>query len=155
MSEPQIVQPAASAVPPPRRERRWLIALLLAVVFLCGIICGAGVTALAAVRIVRQAILHPEGHPDRGARWLKSRLNLTDPQFEQVRKILTEQNAEFGRIRSEVRPRVVGRLKETNEQVAKILTPAQQTKWRNLVHRLRERWLLNLPETPAPKSPAP
>ena len=155
MSETEAVQPAASAVPPPRREGRWLIVLLFVVVFLCGIICGAGVTAFAALRIVRQAILHPEGHPDRGARWLKSRLNLTDPQFEEVRKILTEQNVALGRIRSEVRPRIVERLETTNEEIAKVLTPAQQVKWRNLVQRLRERWLLNLPETPAPKSPAP
>ena len=154
MSESETVQPAASAVPPPRRKRQWLIALLFVAVFLCGIICGAGVTAIAAVRIVRHAILHPEGHPERGARWLKSRLNLTEQQFEQVRKILTEQNAEFAGIRGEVRPRILERLKKTDEEVAKILTPEQQAKWRSLVRRLRERWLLNLPEPPASKPPA-
>ncbi|MGD1001167.1 MAG: hypothetical protein ABSA67_10775 [Candidatus Brocadiia bacterium] len=154
MSESEIVQPAASAVPPPRRKRQWLTALLLVAVFLCGIVCGAGATAIAAVRIVRHAILHPEGHPERGARWLKSRLNLTDDQFEQVRKILTEQNADFALIRSEVRPRILERLKKTNEEVAKILTPEQEAKWRTLVRRLRERWLLNLPESPEPKAPA-
>jgi Spy/CpxP family protein refolding chaperone len=155
MSEPEVVQPAVSAVPPPRRKSQWLTALLLVAVFLCGIICGAGATAVAAVRIVRHAILHPEGHPERGARWLKSRLDLTDQQFEQVRKILTEQNAEFAGIRDEVRPRILQCLKQTNEEVAKILRPEQQAKWRTLTRRLRERWLLNLPEPPASKPAAP
>jgi hypothetical protein len=153
MSETGTVQPAASAVPPPRRKRPWLTALLLVAVFGCGVICGGGVTAFAAFRMVRHAILHPESHPELGARWLKRRLHLTDPQFEQVRQILADQGAEFTRIRSEVRPRILERLKTTKEEISKILTPDQQAKFNSLTDRLRERWSPNLPQ-PAPTSPA-
>jgi Spy/CpxP family protein refolding chaperone len=156
MSETGPVQPPASVVPPPpRRRRRWLSVLLLVAVFLGGAICGAGVTAFAAVRVVRHAILHPEGHPEHGAHWLKRRLDLTDSQFEQVRKVLTEQGVEFARIRDEVRPRILERVEKTDGEIAKILTPEQQTKWRSLIHRFRERWLPNLPEPAAPKPPEP
>jgi uncharacterized membrane protein len=144
MSETGSVQPAASAVPPPCCKRRWLIALLLVAVFLCGIICGAGVTVFGIMHGVRDAARHPELQPDRQTKWLTARLKLDAGQREQVRTILTEQS-------HELRPLIVARLEKTEAEIEKILTPGQQAKLRAMVRR----WLPDLPEPPPPKPPAP
>jgi hypothetical protein len=142
MSETGSVQPAASAVPPPRRKRRWLTVLLLVVVFLCGILCGAGITAVGIARGVRYAIRHPELQPDRQTKWLTARLKLNAEQRDQVHKILTGQNRE-------IRPLIIARLEETEAEIEKILTPEQQTRFRAMVRR----WFPDLPESPAPRAP--
>jgi Spy/CpxP family protein refolding chaperone len=129
-------------VPPPRRKRRWLIPLLLVAVFLCGIVCGAGITAVAIARGVRYAVRHPEVHTDRQTKYLARRLNLNAEQRDQVHKILTEQS-------HEIRPFIVARLEETEAEIEKILTPEQQTRFRAMVRR----WLPDLPEPPAPHAP--
>ena len=146
MSETEPVQPAASAVPPPRRKRRWLTVLLVVAVFLCGIICGAGITAIGIMHGVRHVMHHPELQPARQTKWLAARLKLNAEQREQVCKILTEQNVE-------ARRRLAARLEETEAEIEKILTPEQQTELRGIVQRFRERWMPSLPESPAPHAP--
>jgi len=142
MSDSEIREKTGGAVPPPpARKRRWVSIVLFALVFLCGAICGAGLTTIVVVRGAREAIRHPERRPERGAQWLARKLDLTRQQQEQVRKILQEQNADFVQLRREVWPRVTSRLETTEAEIAKVLSPEQQEKWRRLAQTLRERWL--------------
>lgn len=135
------VGPAEAKAAPRRGRRRvWRVVLTL-FVFLCGAVCGAGLTLAGVAHRVREAIRHPERMPARQMRNLTRRLDLTDEQQKRVRAVLDEQHAEFMALRDEVRPRVISRLKETEREISAVLTGEQRTKWQKMVERFRRFWL--------------
>lgn len=140
-------------VPPPPKRRLWLTALLMAILFLSGAVCGGGVTAILLVRQARQRIQNPQERPQVGARWMARQLDLTPQQVEQVREILQRQAQDLQRMRQEMMPQVRERLRETEDEVAAVLTPEQEQEWRRIAGRVRQQWMPPQPgiqERPAP-----
>lgn len=124
----------------PRKARRWgclRTGILLLLVFCSGLVCGAGLT----LRAIREHVQHPERRVERATRWMERRLDLSDEQSSKVRGILERQRRDLGALRDEVRPRVVERIEQTNEEIEEVLTAEQREEWREFVHRFRERWL--------------
>jgi Spy/CpxP family protein refolding chaperone len=137
------VEPKVETLPAPRpvKRRNWLIALLMAVVFLSGIICGGGATAVFMVRRVRQAVQHPEERPGRNLGWIARRLDLTPEQRREVHEIIQRHNKETQRLRESVMPRVRAEMKSLEEEIAAVLTPEQERQWRELAARARRDWM--------------
>ena len=55
-----------------------------------------------AVHRLEYAIHHPENVPPRLTKYLKRKLDLTDPQAAQVQSIITQRQTSLGRIRLQV-----------------------------------------------------
>lgn len=141
-SEAGATEAAPQPLPQPRERRRGrLAAVLMLGVFVCGLLCGSGLTLVGIVRRARSDIRNPERRPTRTARRLARKLDLTPDQRRQVADILAEQQAEFTAMRRRVGPDVLRRLRETDRQITEVLTPRQQEEWRGLVERLRRNWL--------------
>ena len=149
MSEQETTTP----LPPPRR-RWWVKALLVAVVFLCGMVCGGGIAAVALGHIMRDLVRHPGMRVDRSTTFLTRQLDLTPEQRQQVRVILLKQSGDMQQLRAEVWPRVLERLDKSESEIAAVLTPEQKEKWKTLAGRLREDWLPPPPVTEREAAPA-
>ena len=126
------------ALPPPRRRRGCLTSFLVLCVFAFGLVCGSGLTLLAVVRRVRIEAARPELRADRAAKFLSRRLDLDAQQAGQVRAVLREQQQD---LRREVGPVLRQRLRQTDQEITAVLTPEQQVKWREMVERIKGRWL--------------
>ena len=129
------------ALPAPPRRRRWVTALLAAAIFIGGMICGAGLTAVAIHRAAREAIRHPEVRAVRASKFLARRLSLTAEQQAQVLLIVERQQADLAALRGRIWPEVVTRLRKTEDEIAAVLTPKQQEEWRKTAAKLRENWM--------------
>lgn len=127
-------------LPPPPRKRRtgWILG---GVIFLSGMICGAGLSVIVIHRAVRKAVRHPEARGERAAKWLSRQLKLDAGQRERVRELVDEQTAELEGIRAEVWPRVLARLRTTETEIESELDDEQKKKWRKIVAKLHENWL--------------
>ncbi len=143
-----------ATVPAPPRRRRWLTVLLMLALFLSGAVCGGGLTALHLVRKVRQAVQRPEERPGRSAEWIARRLDLTPEQRREVRDILHHHAQEMQRIRRDVMPEVREQLKALEEEIAGVLTPEQERRWREITRRTRLQWMPGAQELP-PERVAP
>ena len=137
MSEQETTTP----LPPPPRRRWWVKALLVLVIFVCGMVCGGGITAIALGLVMRDLVRHPEVRVERSTTFLTRRLDLTPEQRQQVHAILQKQAGDMQALRGEVWPRVMQRLQTSETEIAAVLTPAQQEKWKALAKKLREEWL--------------
>jgi Spy/CpxP family protein refolding chaperone len=134
---------------PPAPRRRWVKALLVVTVFLCGMVCGAGITAVGVGHLLRDVVRHPEKRAERAAGHLARRLDLTPEQRREVGDILARQAADLQSLRGEVWPRVLQRLERSEAEIASVLTPEQKEQWKLLAARLREEWL---PPPPPPET---
>jgi hypothetical protein len=106
-----------------RRSRRHGL-LLLAVVFLLGLVCGAAVFATVDRIIdIRQPPRPPEG-PDRHLGRLARELDLDEDQKQRMREILGE---------SRLRMHAV--MRETREELRQVLRPDQLEKFDELQRR--------------------
>ena len=143
MSESKQVETVddATAKDPGRKRHRvrrgCLWALLLLVVFVSGLVCGAGL----ALRAVRRYVRKPEERVEHTTRWLDRRLKLTDDQAREVRQILRRQQQDLQQVAREVRPRVVNRLEKTAGQIGEVLDEEQKREWEEIVREFRKRWL--------------
>jgi len=135
----------------PARRRPWTTLILAIVIFVGGFVAGAGVTVIAVVGSLQQAIHHPEKAPRRITRTLRKRLRLTPAQTRKVLAIVTDSQQEFLAIRREMHPRVVAELNQTYGQIAEVLSTPQKARWRRLFAQLRATWL---PDPPPPRRPA-
>jgi len=154
MSETTVVPEKPHLAPAPKR-RRWLVGLLLLVVFLCGGVCGAGLALTHALRRAQAAAGDPELRAEQGTRWLARRLDLSAEQRAQVRAILQRQGQDMARLRQEIWPRALERIDQTEKDISTLLTPRQQKKWRETASQLRRRWIPASPARPGPDQTAP
>ncbi|MCP4594024.1 MAG: hypothetical protein GY842_25100 [bacterium] len=112
-----------------RRRRRLLHGLLALVIFVAGAITGGAVTVGFLKHHVHQILTHPDEAAEHVASRLRSRLDLTDLQFEQVRSILLRRHAELEDIRREVFPRVRSELDAAHGEIAAVLNEQQREQW--------------------------
>ena len=136
-------------LPPPRRPRRrrvWRVLFVL-LVFVAGGVIGSGLTVVAAVRGLQDAIKHPAKAPPRITRRLTRQLDLTDEQAAEVLTIVTERQQDLLAIRARSMPEVHAVLQEAYEQIDEVLDAKQKLKWRKLFDRLCRNWLPQPPPT--------
>jgi hypothetical protein len=129
------------SLPAQPKRRRWLTVLLAGAIFCTGMIVGAAATVTIAVRRLEHAIHHPEVMPDRLAGRLRTVLDLSPDQTEQVRSVLTQRQQALLAIRRDAYPRVAHELELTRTQISEVLDDNQRVVWNNWFTRVRQRFL--------------
>jgi hypothetical protein len=129
------------SLPPPPRPRRWLTALLCAVIFLAGGVVGAGATAIHLGRMAQRAIQHPEEAPPRIARRLQRKLDLSDSQAARIEAILVRRQAALIEARTAVIDQAEPELNLLESEIAEVLDASQAELWHSHYRRLRRDWL--------------
>jgi hypothetical protein len=143
-------QPIAPAT---RTRRRWVWTVLLAlVIFVSGVLVGGGLTFKFITSGFKRSFQDPSVLADRITHRMKKRLNLTDKQAVQVRRIILEQQKAFQSLRKQVRPELEAQIEKTRQELAAVLTPEQARKWEKRFGRFLKFWLPPQPGDPPPDS---
>ncbi|MFZ0829119.1 MAG: hypothetical protein WAO02_17030 [Verrucomicrobiia bacterium] len=103
--------------------------LLVALVFLAGVVVGVVGTRAVVRRVVGEIILHPETVQPRMERNLTLRLRLDDDQRVKLHAILSDTHEQLQGLRKEYRPKVILVLSKANDQITALLTPEQQARF--------------------------
>jgi len=112
--------------------------LVLALVFVAGVLVGAVGTRLAVRHFVRTAIAQPEMLRERLERELVRRLDLTDEQKPRVRAALTRAHERVQALRAEFQPRLREILDDAGAEISATLTPEQRERFERFraAHRI-------------------
>ncbi len=130
------------------KKKRWRSFLLGVLILVCGMAIGTGGTVVVMKRIILSAIQHPEKVPQRITDRMHRKLDLTDDQAAKVKAILTERQKEIQALLRQIQPEVGKELEKAKEDVAAILKPDQDKKWRERF----DRWRIWFPAPPANRS---
>jgi len=103
--------------------------LLLALVFLVGVIFGVVGTRLVVRRVVHEAILHPERVQIFVERRLTRRLNLNSDQQVKLDQILNNTRGQMQAIRQQYRPAMAQVFSNANQQISVMLTTEQLARY--------------------------
>ena len=132
-------QPVAPVIRP---RRRWVGPVLLAlVIFVSGVLVGGGLTFKIITSGLKRSFQDPEVSAERITNRMKKRLDLTDEQVVQVRRIILEQQKAFQSMRKQVRPQIEAQIEKTRRELAAVLTPDQTRKWEKRFRRFLDFWL--------------
>jgi hypothetical protein len=134
-------QPIAAAA-----RGRWLRLLMLAVIFLSGLVAGVGVTLLAVRQGVLYGIHHPEEMPARVATRLRRPLNLSDQQAERIEAIIQQRQTHLQEIRRRFQPEVEAELEQVYAEIRELLDDQQRERWEQIYTHLRQTWIPPLPK---------
>lgn len=143
-------QPVAPVIRP---RRRWVWPVLLAlVVFVSGVLVGGGLTFKIITSGFKRSFQDPEVSAERITNRMKRRLDLTDEQCVQVRRIILERQKAFQTMRKQVRPQLEAQIEKTRQELAAVLTPEQARKWEKRFGHFLKFWLPPQPGDPPPDS---
>ncbi|MGC3960242.1 MAG: hypothetical protein QM813_20640 [Verrucomicrobiota bacterium] len=109
-----------------KKLKPWLI---LALVFIAGLVAGVVATRIAVRHFVKVAITQPERLRDRIEQNLTRRLRLNDEQREKVHEALVQTHERLKILRQEVQPRFRSIVDNTEQEIAATLTPEQKAKF--------------------------
>jgi Spy/CpxP family protein refolding chaperone len=115
--------------------------LLVALVFLAGMVTGVVGTRIVVRQVMGEVIAHPETVPPRIERNLAFRLQLDNGQRAKLHEIMSGTHEQLKGLRQEYRPRVLLVLSNANDQITALLTPEQLArfeKWKKENHPLLE-----------------
>lgn len=112
------------------RRRRWTLVALFAVVFLSGMVAGGAVTMGVVTNRFHFRSKDPHAIPQRMARHMQRKLDLTDQQTQQVQAILTRRFESLMTLHRQLRPHIEAQFRGAQEEVAQCLTPEQAQQWR-------------------------
>jgi len=115
--------------------------LLVALVFLAGVVAGVVGTRIVVRQVMGEVIAHPETVPPRVERALAFRLRLDNGQRAKLHEIMSGTHEQLKDLRQEYRPRVILVLSNANGQITALLTPEQLArfeKWKKENHPLLE-----------------
>jgi len=145
--------PDTTASPLARPRRRWMRTILLAlVIFVSGILVGGGLTFKAVTTGFKRFFQDPEALAENITHRMKKRLDLTDEQAVQVRRIILERQKAIQSLRKEIQPRLEAQIENTRREVAAVLTPEQARKWEKRFRYFSKYWL---PSPPGDHQPDP
>ena len=99
--------------------------LLVALVFLAGVVAGVVGTRIVVRQVMGEVIAHPETVPPRVERNLAFRLRLDSGQRVKLHEIMSGTHGQLKDLRQEYRPRVILVLSNANNQITALLTPEQ------------------------------
>ena len=143
------MDPEKAERPLHRPRRRWLRTTLLALaIFVSGILIGGGITFKIISHAYKRSLQDPEATAERMTQRMKKRLDLTDGQVIQTRRILLERMRAFQALRREFRPRLEAQIETTRRQMRAVLTPQQAERWEKDFDRLLKFWLPPPPGDP-------
>jgi hypothetical protein len=128
-----------------RPRRRWVTLLLALMIFVAGLVCGAGLTIVTAVHRLQYAIHHPEDAPARVATTLKRKLGLDDKQRGQIEKIIARRQVELNAIRREFQPKVMDQLTQIRDEIGGVLNETQREHFTKMFDDIRDRWMPPIP----------
>ncbi len=141
MSERDIQQGRAPAgLPPAPTRRRWLTALLVAVVFVSGLVVGSGLTFKYIDYRRQRYLAHPEQASKRFAEQISKRLDLDRDQARRVQAIIEEYWPVFQETRRNVYPAFKDMLDSLEAEVTSVLHDKQVAKWHEYIARIRQAW---------------
>lgn len=112
-----------------KRFKPWLV---LALVFITGMIVGVVATRIAVRHFVKVAIAQPDRLRDRIEQNMTRRLSLTAEQRVKVHASLVQAHERVRALRTEMQPRFTVILTETRDDIATVLTPEQREKFAQL-----------------------
>ena len=115
--------------------------LLVALVFLAGVVAGVVGMRIVVRQVMGEVIAHPEIVPPRVERNLAFRLRLDSGQRTKLHEIMSDTHEQLKDLRQEYRPKVVLVLSNANNQITALLTPEQLArfeKWKKENHPLLE-----------------
>lgn len=118
----------------PNPLKHWKILLLMAAIFVVGLVCGSALTAGAMGKLAVR-ILSMEGWSRRTTADLKKHLKLTPEQEKQVRALADGHQAEVMRLRNETFANFGAVHKQLNAEILPLLTPEQAAKFKELNQR--------------------
>jgi hypothetical protein len=127
--------------------------LLALVIFVAGIVVGAGTTVAVVVHRMRTALHHPEQAPQRIADRLRHKLDLSPHQVREVESILIERQAALIQLRRTVQPQVLAEFDKAYQQIDAVLTDAQHEHWHKMYQELKDDWLPPVPPAPPATQP--
>ena len=103
--------------------------LLLALVFLAGVVAGVVGTRAMVRHAVQNAILHPEKFQVMLERNLTRKLELDNGQRVKLHQILAATHTDMKNLRREYQPRFFEVVSNAEGQITAILTPGQQAQF--------------------------
>ena len=109
-----------------KRFKPWLV---LALVFITGLIVGVVATRIAVRHFVKVAITQPDRLRDRIEQNMTRRLSLTAEQRVKVHASLVQAHERLKTLRQEVQPRFKTILDDARDEIATTLTPEQKLKF--------------------------
>lgn len=130
----------------PRPRPRWVMPVLVFLVFASGMVIGGAASVGIVLYRVRQTIRHPEQIAANMTARLARKLDLDNSQKVHVQAIITDHQKNLQAIRREVQPRVEAEFEAGAADIGKVLTPAQKAKWDAMFAELMKDWV-----APAPK----
>jgi len=134
----------------------WRARLGVIAIFVVGFLCGGVTLALVQARALKHAAAHREDWPERVAKHLKWRLDLTPAQQREVRAILLDARRESATTLKRVQPEMVATFDHTQDRIRKVLDDQQMKKFEKISARRRARFLERFgPPAAAPDAPAP
>lgn len=136
----------------PHPLKHWKILLLMAGLFLAGLICGGILTASALGKAVVRA-LSMEGWSRRTTRDLQQRLALTPEQTEKVRAIADRYQPDVMDLRNDTFKRFGALHQRFTREVEPLLTPEQLNVLSNLNRVRTEKFLKTFKLTPPSNAP--
>ena len=143
-------QPVAPVIRP---RRRWVWPVLLAlVIFVSGVLVGGGLTFKIITSGFKRSFQDPEVSAERITNRMKRRLDLTDEQVVQVRRIILERQKAFQSMRKHVRPQLEAQIEKTRQELAAVLSPEQARKWEKRFGHFLKFWLPPQPGDSPPDS---
>jgi Spy/CpxP family protein refolding chaperone len=124
----------------PHPLKHWKILLLMAGLFLAGLICGGVLTASAIGKAVVRT-LSMEGWSRRTTRDLQQRLTLTPEQTQQIQAIAERYQPEVMDLRNDTFKRFGALHQRFTREIEPLLTPEQLTVLSNLNRVRTEKFL--------------
>jgi Spy/CpxP family protein refolding chaperone len=138
----------------PNPFKYWKILLLMAGLFLAGLVCGGVLTASAVGKAVVRG-LSMEGWNRRTTRDLQHHLKLTPEQTEKVKAIADRYQPEVMALRNDTFKRFGALHRRFNAEVEAVLTPDQALVLSNLNARRTEKFQKTFNLSPATNAASP
>ena len=133
----------------------WRARIGVVAIFVVGFLCGGVTLSLVRARAVSHALSHREAWPERVAKHLTWRLELTPDQQREVRAILADARRDTGATLSRVQPEMLGTFDRTQDRIRIVLDDKQRSKYAEISKRRRAKFLQHFGPGPgAPAAPA-
>jgi len=108
------------------------LSLVLALVFLAGMVVGVVGTRAVVRHVVQQAILHPERIQVFIERRLTRQLRLDNGQQIKLHEVLSGSQTQLKDLRREYAPQISTVISNADQQITAILTPEQQARYEEM-----------------------
>ena len=120
--------------------KKWQIWTSLVILFFAGIIIGFIGGSYTTKRMVAKVLDSDPGARERHiTKWLTRKLDLTEEQQAEIRKIVIRSQTETRRMWSENLPKLKKLRASDTASIKKILNPEQQKKYERLLKKVRKR----------------